>query len=203
MLRFHSPLIEPDVRVSRIRLSDKDSRVRGGEKETFYFCRFGCLQRERRLASNSSLFAATDHGHSPKTCRHDLRYELDLKRPAPTCQPSNAVRQKSKSEGRRQKADAGRQRSGDRSQRSELRRNQSGTGGNLATSIRGTVSRPALDFRCNWLHAKCLRRIPPVARGGAIRDDQQNPTPVFDSAFSVHVLCATEVATQIPPKTPA
>jgi len=31
MLRFHSPLIEPDVRVSRIRLSDKDSfgRPRG------------------------------------------------------------------------------------------------------------------------------------------------------------------------------
>ena len=28
MLRFHIPLIEPDVRFSRIRLSDKDSRVR-------------------------------------------------------------------------------------------------------------------------------------------------------------------------------
>ena len=28
MVRFHIPLIEPDVRVSRIRLSDKDSRVR-------------------------------------------------------------------------------------------------------------------------------------------------------------------------------
>jgi len=28
MLRFHTPLIEPDVRFSRIRLSDKDSRVR-------------------------------------------------------------------------------------------------------------------------------------------------------------------------------
>ena len=25
MLRFHSPLIEPDVRICRIRLSDKDS----------------------------------------------------------------------------------------------------------------------------------------------------------------------------------
>jgi len=28
MLRFHIPLIEPDVRISRIRLSDKDSCVR-------------------------------------------------------------------------------------------------------------------------------------------------------------------------------
>ncbi len=28
MLRFHLPLIKPDVRISRIRLSDKDSRVR-------------------------------------------------------------------------------------------------------------------------------------------------------------------------------
>ena len=28
MLRFHSPLVEPDVRVSRIRLSDKDSCAR-------------------------------------------------------------------------------------------------------------------------------------------------------------------------------
>jgi len=28
MLRFHTPLIKPDVRFSRIRLSDKDSRVR-------------------------------------------------------------------------------------------------------------------------------------------------------------------------------
>ncbi len=28
MLRFHSPLIEPDVRISRIRLSDKVSGVR-------------------------------------------------------------------------------------------------------------------------------------------------------------------------------
>ena len=27
-LRFHIPLIEPDVRISRIRLSDKDSCVR-------------------------------------------------------------------------------------------------------------------------------------------------------------------------------
>ncbi len=27
MLRFHIPLIKPDVRISRIRLSDKDSRV--------------------------------------------------------------------------------------------------------------------------------------------------------------------------------
>jgi hypothetical protein len=31
MLRFHIPLIKPDVRVSRIRLSDKDSRVRTRE----------------------------------------------------------------------------------------------------------------------------------------------------------------------------
>jgi len=29
-LRFHTPLIEPDVRLSRIRLSDKVSRVRTG-----------------------------------------------------------------------------------------------------------------------------------------------------------------------------
>jgi len=28
MLRFHIPLIEPDVRISRIRLSDKDSCFR-------------------------------------------------------------------------------------------------------------------------------------------------------------------------------
>ncbi len=27
MLRFHSPLIEPDVRICRIRLSDKDACV--------------------------------------------------------------------------------------------------------------------------------------------------------------------------------
>jgi hypothetical protein len=31
MLRFHSPLIEPDVRICRIRLSDKDSCVRPQE----------------------------------------------------------------------------------------------------------------------------------------------------------------------------
>ena len=31
MLRFHIPLIKPDVRISRIRLSDKDSRVRSRE----------------------------------------------------------------------------------------------------------------------------------------------------------------------------
>ena len=31
MLRFHIPLVEPDVRVSRIRLSDKDSCVRPRE----------------------------------------------------------------------------------------------------------------------------------------------------------------------------
>jgi hypothetical protein len=31
MLRFHTPLIKPDVRVARIRLSDKDSRVRSRE----------------------------------------------------------------------------------------------------------------------------------------------------------------------------
>jgi hypothetical protein len=31
ILRFHIPLIKPDVRVSRIRLSDKDSRVRTRE----------------------------------------------------------------------------------------------------------------------------------------------------------------------------
>jgi hypothetical protein len=31
VLRFHIPLIEPDVRVSRIRLSDKDSRLRPRE----------------------------------------------------------------------------------------------------------------------------------------------------------------------------
>ena len=31
MLRFHIPLIEPDVRISRIRLSDKDSRFRPRE----------------------------------------------------------------------------------------------------------------------------------------------------------------------------
>jgi len=28
MLRFHTPLVKPDVRISRIRLSSKDSRVR-------------------------------------------------------------------------------------------------------------------------------------------------------------------------------
>ena len=31
MLRFHLPLIKPDVRISRIRLSDKESRVRSRE----------------------------------------------------------------------------------------------------------------------------------------------------------------------------
>ena len=31
MLRFHLPLIEPDGRISRIRLSDKDSCVRPQE----------------------------------------------------------------------------------------------------------------------------------------------------------------------------
>ena len=31
MLRFHSPLIEPDGRISGIRLSDKDSRFRPRE----------------------------------------------------------------------------------------------------------------------------------------------------------------------------
>jgi hypothetical protein len=28
MLRFHTPLIKPDMQISRIRLSDKDSRLR-------------------------------------------------------------------------------------------------------------------------------------------------------------------------------
>jgi len=31
MLRFHIPLIKPDVRISRIRLSDKESRFRPRE----------------------------------------------------------------------------------------------------------------------------------------------------------------------------
>ena len=31
MLRFHLPLIKPDVRISRIRLSDKESRLRPRE----------------------------------------------------------------------------------------------------------------------------------------------------------------------------
>ena len=31
MLRFHLPLIKPDVRISRIRLSDKEARVRSRE----------------------------------------------------------------------------------------------------------------------------------------------------------------------------
>ena len=31
MLRFHIPLIKPDVRISRIRLSGKDSHVRSRE----------------------------------------------------------------------------------------------------------------------------------------------------------------------------
>ena len=31
MLRFHIPLIKPDVRISRIRLSDKESRGRSRE----------------------------------------------------------------------------------------------------------------------------------------------------------------------------
>jgi hypothetical protein len=31
MLRFHSPLVEPDVRTCRIRLSDKDSCFRPQE----------------------------------------------------------------------------------------------------------------------------------------------------------------------------
>ena len=31
MLRFHTPLIKPDVRISRIRLPDKDSRFRPRE----------------------------------------------------------------------------------------------------------------------------------------------------------------------------
>ena len=31
MLRFHTSLIKPDVRISRIRLSDKESRVRSRE----------------------------------------------------------------------------------------------------------------------------------------------------------------------------
>ena len=30
-LRFHIPLIKPDVRISRIRLSDKESRIRSRE----------------------------------------------------------------------------------------------------------------------------------------------------------------------------
>ena len=35
MLRFHIPLIKPDVRISRIRLSDKDSRGRPRESSRF------------------------------------------------------------------------------------------------------------------------------------------------------------------------
>ena len=33
LFRFHLPLIKPDVRISRIRLSDKDSRVRPQDVE--------------------------------------------------------------------------------------------------------------------------------------------------------------------------
>ena len=35
LLRFHIPLIKPDVRISRIRLSDKDSRGRPRESSRF------------------------------------------------------------------------------------------------------------------------------------------------------------------------
>ena len=35
MLRFHIPLIEPGVRFSRIRLSDKESRVRTRKTASF------------------------------------------------------------------------------------------------------------------------------------------------------------------------
>ena len=37
MLRFHVPLIEPDVRISRIRLSDKDSCVRPRKVARLHF----------------------------------------------------------------------------------------------------------------------------------------------------------------------
>jgi hypothetical protein len=35
MFRFHIPLIKPDVRISRIRLSDKESRCRPRESSRF------------------------------------------------------------------------------------------------------------------------------------------------------------------------
>ena len=44
MLRFHIPLIEPDVRISRIRLSDKDSYLRP-RKVTSAQCQFCGTQR--------------------------------------------------------------------------------------------------------------------------------------------------------------
>ena len=34
VLRFHTPLVEPDVRICRIRLSDKESRVRPRKSAT-------------------------------------------------------------------------------------------------------------------------------------------------------------------------
>ncbi len=48
MLRFHIPLIEPDVRFSRIRLSDKASRVRPREAA------------HRRLETNEPQFPVQD-----------------------------------------------------------------------------------------------------------------------------------------------
>ena len=56
MLRFHLPLIEPDVRISRIRLSDKDSCVRPREvgavaaaelDQTQLSCRYWSEKRDR------------------------------------------------------------------------------------------------------------------------------------------------------------
>ena len=37
VLRFHVPLVEPDVRISRIRLSDKDSCVRPRKVARLHF----------------------------------------------------------------------------------------------------------------------------------------------------------------------
>ncbi len=37
VLRFHIPLIEPDLRISRIRLSDKDSCVRPRKVARLHF----------------------------------------------------------------------------------------------------------------------------------------------------------------------
>ena len=59
MLRFHSPLIEPDVRISRIRLSDKDSRVRPREARPRSPLEPDQAQRRRAGSGPGSVTAPT------------------------------------------------------------------------------------------------------------------------------------------------
>jgi hypothetical protein len=61
LLRFHSPLVEPDVRICRIRLSDKVSCVRVREKNGDRLIRLAFRRFQFDTSEASRLRA---YGHS-------------------------------------------------------------------------------------------------------------------------------------------